>query len=140
MDGEVMAESVKQPKGHLALDMDWMTGVLGVICFGFCLLGSVAMARRVLTGAPVEVRITWQTVFVLLASVWFAIQVRGRAARFVLGLLVISFGSRIILALVHASAQTQVLNAEIMRVVNLVVVAAFYFYIVSWFKDRIRRV
>src|ERR1700731_3777572 len=117
MDGEVMAEPLAEPKGRLALDMGWRTAAVGIFFFGFVLLATGVGAWRVLTGAPVGLRITWQTAFLLSASAWFAFKVQARTARFAFGLLTISSGSRIIFAVAHASAQTHILNAQIMRVV-----------------------
>jgi len=79
-------------------------------------------------------------VFLLLASSWFAFKIHARMARFALGLLAISSGSRLFFTAVHASVQTQILNAQIMRAVGLVVMAGFCVYIAYWFKQRIKRV
>ncbi|GEM_PF-2432025 len=135
-----MSEPLAQSRGHLALGMGWRTAAVCAFFFGFCLLDTGASAWRVLTGAPVGLRITWQTVFVLLASAWFAFKIQARTARFALGLLMISSGSRILFAGVHASMQTQILNAQIMRVADLVVMAGFCVYIAYWFQQRIKRV
>ena len=139
MDGEVVTEQLTEPKTHLALDMDWITLALGAICFAFCLLTMGAMARRVLIGAPIQVRITWETVFLFLAFTWLALRSRERLMKFGSGLLGTVFGSRFILAVFHASAQIQVMNGQIMRVVELVVMAGFCFYFAHWFKERIGR-
>jgi hypothetical protein len=135
-----MPEPLIQPKGHLALDMGWRTAAVYAFFFGFCLLGIGASAWRVLTGAPVGLHITWRTVFLLLASAWFAFKIQVRTARFALGLLAISSGSRIILAVAKASVQMQILNAQIMRVTDLVVMAGVCVYIAYWFELRIKRV
>ena len=140
MDGEVMAERLTQPKGDLALDMDWRTAAAAIVGFVFCVLGAVVLAWKVATVAPVEVRVTWQSVIVVLSGVWLTIKIRGRTTRFVLGLLLLASGSRLILATLHASSQTQILNGEIMRVVDLAVVAGFCCYIPYWFRQRIKRV
>ncbi len=136
-----MAELQTEPKGRLALDMNWMAAACGVIAFGFCLIATLLMAWRLLTGAPVvEVRISWQTVLVALFGVWFMIEVRERTARFLIGLLVLASGSRLMLAALRASAQTQFLNAQIVRVIDLVVMTGLCAYIAYWFKQRIKRV
>jgi hypothetical protein len=135
-----MPEPLIQPKGHLALDMGWRTAALCAFFFGFCLLATGAGVWRVLTGAPVGLRITWQTVFLLLASAWFAFKIQARTARFALGLLAISSGSRIMFAVAKASVQTQILNAEIMRAVDLVIMVGFCAYIANWFGQQIKRV
>jgi hypothetical protein len=135
-----MAEPLTEPKRHLALDMGWRTAAAGAIGFVFCLLGAIALAWKVATMAPVAVRVTWQNVIAVLSGVWLTIQVRGRTARFVLGLFVLASGSRLILAALHTSVQTQILNGEIMRVVDLVIVAGFCCYIPYWFRQRIKRV
>jgi hypothetical protein len=132
-------EPTKQTKGAVAFDMGWRTALLGIICFGFCLLATVLTARRVLTGAPVELRISWRTVFVLLASAWFAFKVQVRMAQFAFGLLTLSFGSRIVLAVAQASAQTQILNAEIMRFVDFLIMTGLCLYVADWFRRRVNR-
>jgi hypothetical protein len=135
-----MTEPLAEPKGRLALDMSWITAAWGVIAFGYCLLATVAVAWRLLTGALVEVRVSWQTAVVVLFGAWLMIQVRERTLRFGLGLLVLASGSRLMLAALHASAQTQILNGQIMRAVDLVVMAGLCVYIAYWFKQRIKRV
>jgi hypothetical protein len=129
-----------EPETHLALDTDWMTAVLAAICFAFCLLTLVATGRRVVINAPVQLQVTWDTVFLFLAFTWLAIHVRERITRFGCGLLSVVFGSRLILAVVHASPQIQVLNGQIMRVVDLVVTVGFCLYLIFWFKQRIKRI
>lgn len=140
MDGEVMTDEVAEPKTHLALDTDWMTALFTGACFLLCLLISVATIRQVLISAPVKVRVTWDTWFLFLGSAWFAIQVKERITRVGCILLSIVFGSRLVLMLVHASFQIQGLNAEIMRVVELLVEVGICYYLANWFKQRVRRV
>jgi hypothetical protein len=140
VDWEVMAERPIEPKTHLALDMDWMTALLVVIFSAFGLLWTLATARLVLIGAPVKLRITWEAVSLLLAFVWFAFQSRDRVAKFGCGLLGVVFGSRVLLAVFHASTEIQALNAQVMRVVELVVLVGFWIYLAHWFKQRIKRV
>ena len=135
-----MTERPVEPKTHLALDMDWMTAALAVIFLAFGMLGTLATARLVLIGAPVKLRITWETVFLLLAFAWLAFQSRDRVAKFGCGLLGVVFGSRLLLAVVHASVQIQLLNAQVTRVVDLVVMVGFCIYLAHWFKQRIKRV
>jgi len=135
-----MTERPVEPKTHLALDMDWMTAALAVIFLAFGMLGTLATARLVLIGAPVKLRITWETVFLLLAFAWLAFQSRDRVAKFGCGLLGVVFGSRVLLAVVHASVHIQALNAQVMRVVELVALVGFWIYLVHWFKQRIKRV
>ena len=135
-----MTDEVTEPKTHLALDTDWMTALFTAACFVLCLLFSVATVRQVLIAAPVKVHVTWDTWFLFLGSAWFAIQVKERRARLGCILLSIVFGSRLVLMLVHASFQIQILNAEIMRVVEVLVEVGIYCYLANWFKQRTRRV
>jgi hypothetical protein len=133
-----MVEPLMEPKGHLALNMSWITAAWSVIAFGFCLLSTVSVAWRLLKSAPVEVRVSWQTVLVVLFGAWLMIQVRERTLQFGLGLLVLASGSRLTLAALHASPQTQIMNGQIMRAVDLVVMAGLCVYIGYWFKQRIK--
>jgi hypothetical protein len=135
-----MAKQSTEPKTHMALDTDWMTAVFVAFCFVLCLLTIAATTRHVLIGAPVKVQVTWDTVFLLLASGWLALGSRERVTKFLCGLFSIVFGSRLLLAVVHASAQIRVLNGEIMRVVELGAMVSLCFYCAHWFRQRIRRV
>jgi hypothetical protein len=135
-----MAYESTESKKHLALDTDWMTALFAAVCFMFCLMSVVVTTKRVLTGAPVQMQVTWDTVFALLAFTWLAFQTQERVAKFGCGLLSLVFGSRLILKVVHCSDQIQALNGQIMRVVELLVTVGFCFYLGLWFKQRIRRV
>ncbi len=108
--------------------------------FVFLLLTVVVTARSVLLGVPVKVRITWETWIMFLGFTLLVFQMREPILKFACVLISIMFGSRLLLSLVHAPLQVQVLNGEIMRVVDLVVDVGFCLYIASWFKQRIRRV
>ena len=132
-------DEVTEPKTHLALDTDWMTAILAAFSFLLCLLTVVATTRQVLIGSPAKVQVTWDTWFLFLAFGWLALQVRDRITKSGCVLLSIVFGSRLVLALVRVSLQVQVLNAQILRVVELVVMMALCYYLARWFKQRIRR-
>ena len=133
-----MTEPLAEPKGRLALDMGWRTAAVAVIGFGYCLLATVSVAWRLLTGALVVVQVSWQTMLVVLFGTWLMIQVRERTLQFGLGLLVLASGSRLTLAALHASPQTQIVNGQIMRAVDMVVMAGLCVYIGYWFKQRIK--
>ncbi|HZW93213.1 MAG TPA: hypothetical protein VFF64_09700 [Candidatus Eremiobacteraceae bacterium] len=140
MDGFMTVGPTGQVRGHVAIDMGWRTALVLALFFGFCLLATGISLWRIFTGAPVGVRITWQTGLLLLAALWFALKVEDRAAQFGAVLLVLSSGSRILLAVLGASAPVQSFNALIMRAVNAVVLTGFCFYGGYWFKQRIRRI
>jgi hypothetical protein len=133
-------EPPKQTKGAVAIDMGWRTALVLAFFFGFCLLATGISLWRIFTGAPVSARITWQTGFLLLAASWFALKVEDRAAQFGAVLLVLSSGSRILLAILGASVPVQSFNALIMRAANAVVLTGFCFYGGYWFKQRIKRI
>jgi hypothetical protein len=114
-------DEVIQEKTHLALDTDWMTAAFIAFCFVLCLLTIAATTRQVLVGGPVKAGVTWDTVFLFLAFGSLALRVRERIMKFGCVLLSIVFGSRFVLALVHTSLQIQLFNAQIIRVVELVV-------------------
>ena len=140
MDREVVADELTKPKAYLVLDTDWATAALSAVFFVFCMLATGATARHIFSGVPVQVRVTWHTVFLFGAFAWLAIWLPERLTRFGCGLLTLAFGSRIVLAITHASAQIQVLNGEIMRVAELLVMVGFCIYIAHWFKRRIKRI
>jgi hypothetical protein len=135
----MMTEKVTEPKMHLALDTNWMTAVFMAFCFVLCLLTIASTTRHVLIGSPVEVKISWETAFLFVAFGWLALQMRERITKFGCVLLSIVLGSRLILALFHSSLEVQTLNAQIMRVVELVVMIGFCYYLARWFKQRVRR-
>jgi hypothetical protein len=135
-----MAEHLAESKGRLALDMGWRTAAVAVVGFAVCLLAAIATTWRLLAGAPVVVRVSWQTVLVVLFGAWLMTEVRERTLRFGFGLLLLASGSRLILAALHVPAQTQTLNGQIMQAVDVVVFTGLCAYIVYWFKQRIRRV
>src|SRR6266496_1134714 len=128
MERKIMVESRSEAKTQLALDTDWTTAAFAAFGFAFSLLTIGATARSVLIGAPVQTRIKWETVFLFLIFAWLAIRLRERVTKFGCILWTIVFGSRIILAIIHASAQIQVINGQIMRVVDLLVMVGFCFY------------
>jgi len=135
-----MADESIEPKPHLALNTDWITAVFMAFCFVLCLLTIVSTTRHVLIGSPVEVKISWETVFLFIAFGWLALQMQERVTRFGCVLLSIALGSRLVLALVHSSLQIQLLNAQIMRVVELIVMIGFCYYLARWFKEHVRRI
>lgn len=135
-----MLEPPTEPGKHLVVDTDWVTASLATICFLFCLLGAIAVGWRVFTGAAVSLRITWQTGFLLIFSIWLAVRAGKRALRFAMGLLAFSAGSRILLTLVHASKGVQTSNAEMMRVMDLLLMVGVCLYILRWFRDRLKRI
>jgi phosphatidylserine synthase len=135
-----MADESIEPKPHLVLNTDWLTAVFMALCLAFCLLAVGATTRRVFIGLPVKVQVKWDTWFLFLGFTWLALQVKERIARFGCILLSIAFGSRLVLVLVHASLQIQTLNAQIMKVVGILVDVGICCYVANWFKQRIRRV
>jgi hypothetical protein len=140
MDRELTVQHGAEPKTYLGLEMDWITAAFVAFCFALCLLTTAVTARRVLLGAPVHLQITWDTWFLLILFGWLAVRSRERVTRFACGLLSIVFGSRVILFIVRASTQLQVLNAQVMRAVELVVMVGFCYYLVHWLRHRIKRV
>jgi hypothetical protein len=135
-----MEESTSEPKTQLALDLGWRTATVFAFFFCFCLLAAGIGLWRIFTAAPVSLKISWQTFFALLMASWGAWKFEQRVARFAVGLLVLSFGSKLLLAALHASIDVQVLNAQIMRAVDALILIGLCGWIVVWFKPRVRRV
>jgi len=114
---------------------------LRLVFFGaFCLLATVGTARRVLMGTPVKVPVTWQTVLICVAFILLALQVKERVSRALCALLGVTFGSRILLAMAHASLDTRILNAQIMRVVETAILATVCLETVYWLMKRLKRI
>jgi hypothetical protein len=135
-----MTESVTEPKRRLALDMGWRTAAVFALFFCFCLLAAGISLWSIFTAAPVSLKISWQTFFALLMASWGAWKFEQRIARFGIGLLVLSFSSKVLLASFHAPIDMQVFNAEIMRVVNVLLLVGICVWIILWFKPRVKRV
>ena len=138
-----MTKSVVEPKGHWALDTDWITAALTGFFFLFCFIALAGMSWKVLTGAPVTIHITRTTWFLLTVCMWLtvrAVRAQARITGFAFGLLSVSFASRIILAALHVSIETQAVNAEVMRVVDLLIMAGFCIYVVLDFKRLLKRI
>jgi hypothetical protein len=135
----MMAESISVPKGQPMLDMDGRTAAAFSFCLGLCALATGIDLWKIFTAAPVSLQISWPTLFLLLIASWFALKVKFRAARFAVGLLVLSSGSRVLLAGMHASTAVQVVNAGTMAVVYAVIMAGLSVWIVFRFEPRIRR-
>jgi hypothetical protein len=135
-----MAESVTEPKRHLALDTDWICGTMAAGVLIGCLLLSGRVIWQVLTGANVEPRVSWYTVMLLFACIWAVTATESRILRLGFALVGLAPASRLALYLTHASIATQMMNAEVMRVVDAIALTMFCVYLVQWFKTKIKHV
>jgi hypothetical protein len=135
-----MTEIAAKPKRDLVLDMDWISATLGLVFFLVVSAAVAASAWRLWRGVPAQVQVTWTTVFNLLWSGWLSFAIKVRPARFALGVLSLSFGSRIAFAVVHLALETQTVNAEVMRVVELLIMVGFWLCIPYWFWKQLKHV
>jgi hypothetical protein len=133
-----MDELAPKRKREIVIDADWMTAVTACIFLAFCMLSIAVGMRKVLAGAPVNLQLRWESVLGLAMSAWLAFQFRERLLRFLLGALAASIASKGFLKLIHASLQLQVVNAEIMRVVDLIAMTVFCLYAFRYLKPRIK--
>lgn len=135
-----MEDSTTPRRSHLALDTGWPTAAAFAVFFCFCVLATAIGVWRIFTGAPVSLKVTWETGLLLAAALLPAPKIEYRVARFAAALVALSFGSQILLAGLGASHFVRSVNAEIMRVVDTAVLAGLCVWIAIWFKQRIRQV
>jgi hypothetical protein len=134
-----MSEVTDDKKSALVLDTDWVTAVALVLGSMLCGAAAIYSAKRILAGVPATTQVTSQTWLLLaVAGVLFA-SVRNRTVRFGLSLLALSAISRIALSAAGASMLVQRENAEVMRVVMIVVLAGACVYAIVWLTRKVQR-
>jgi len=135
-----MAESVTEPKTHLALDTDWRTAVSMASLLLVCALLTISRVRQILHGHWSPGRLVWQTWVVLAMCAWCAIRVRERRVQIVCLLVAVGPASRVLLWLAHASIETQLANAAFTQTIGGFLFLGTCIYVVWWFKSKIRHV
>ncbi len=135
-----MSDNLPEGKKQIALDIDWQSAALSLIFFVFMLLAAYGTARRVVARSAVETQVTWVTIIYFLLSAWGAAITRNRIVKYACGLFCFGIAIRIILRLAHASDTVQVFNAEVLRVIYLVIMIGLCVSIPLWFKRLIKHV
>jgi hypothetical protein len=127
-------------KKHLALDTDWVSATAMVCLFlisAMLLAGNIWRADH---GRVALERVSWDTWILLGICAWFFVLAKQRDVRYATGLLALSPVSRVILWAVHASVETQLVNAAFLSVINVILFAGVCGYVVWWFGSKVRHV
>ena len=139
-----MAESLTEPKKHLALDTDWTSAAgMGFLLLLFLMLATRSAIRIVRGPWSVE-PITWQTWLLVGMCAWsFFCASRTpyeRSIRIIGVLVAIGPVSRILLRMSHATIETELFNAAFVRGINGMLYVGGCLFVLWWFKSKIRYV
>jgi hypothetical protein len=135
-----MAESLAEPKKHLALDTDWGAALGMASLFVVCSLLAVRDLSGIVRGTQPGLTITWQTFLVLALYIFYSCTAPDRRVR--IACMVVAMGpiSRILLHILRTPVDTQLANAAFLRVMNLMVFVGACVYVSWWFSSKIRYV
>jgi hypothetical protein len=140
VEREVMAESLAEPKKHLALDTDWTSAIVAVsafVIFGF--LG-VATSWMTLRGTFKGLPPFWWTPLFAGGIIYLGISISDRLSKTVVFVFAIGPLSRMILWSLQASTETRWINEIFVRRIDTVLYFGVCVYVVFWFGSKIRHV
>jgi hypothetical protein len=132
-----MAEFVTGPKKYLALNTDWQTALAMVAVFIISALMGSGTAWMTLHGTFTLPSNPWLTLALLASGIYFAIVIRERLFRVAVFVFAVGPAIRIALWMVHASAQTLLINEVFVRWMHTGLYLAGCVYAVCWFRGRI---
>jgi len=135
-----MVELVPEPKKHLALDTDWASAMVAVgsfLVFAFLGTGTIWMTLRGTLPVP---KVEWSTPILAAVIIYIAIRVPDKFIKVVCFVFVVGPVSRMLLWLVHASADTQLVNAIFTRWIDSGLYLSICVYILFWFKTKVTHV
>jgi hypothetical protein len=135
-----MGESMTAPKKQLALDTDWRSATAMTALFVICALIGARELFKIVHGAKPGIAVTWQTWLLLAVCASWSVWGGERWFRAVSLIMALSVASRVLLHLLNATVQTQLANAALLRVVDLILCAGGCAGISRWFKSKIRYV
>ena len=137
-----MAESLTEPKKHLALDTDVVSVVAMAIVFAMsALLAVTTMLRIVHRVQPVvSATISWQTWLLLVLCPLYFFGLRERLLRIICAVFAIGPVSRVLLWLLKAPPDTLIANVAFLRVIDLMLYVFGCIYIPYWFRSKLRYV
>jgi hypothetical protein len=135
-----MGESMTVPKKQLAFDTDWRSATAMVALFALCALFGTNRLVKIVHGAPPGIAVTWQTWLQSAVFAMGAVAQSPRWFRAVSLILALSFASRILLHLLNARVETQLANAALLRVVDLILWAGGCAGVLWWFRSKLRYV
>jgi hypothetical protein len=139
VEGEVMAE-LTEPRKQLALDTDRGSAVAMVVLFVFCALFAARELFEIVRGTRPVIVIAWHTWLLLGLGILYCFGTRDRWFRAFCLILALSSASRIMLHVFDATVETQLANAALLRVIDLMLFVGGCVYIPWWFKSKVRYV
>jgi phosphatidylserine synthase len=135
-----MSESLASPKKHLALDTDWMSGVVAAFGFFICALLGVGIVWTTVRGTFHAGLPSWRTALLAAGFIWLGARESDRSFRILMFSLAGVKTLRLILWLSGASNQTLVINEVLARWIESGLYLAICVYVAYWFKTKIRYV
>ena len=135
-----MAESLTEPKKHLALDTDWLSalGAIWLFClFAFFGAGTIWMLLR---GTLKPTPVSWVTPLLAGTSIYFGIRIPEKLFKIAAFVFAIGPVSRIILWLVGASTDTWLINEIFIEWIFALWCLAACIYVIYWFRTKITHV
>src|SRR5579872_2671228 len=135
-----MAESLTEPKKHLALDTDWTSAGGAVVAFVMCGLLGVGTSWMTLQGTFKASSPVWWTPLFAGAIIYSGISISDK--RFKVAAFVFAIGplSRMILWSLRASTETRWINEFFVRWIDTALYFGVCVYVVFWFGSKIRHV
>jgi hypothetical protein len=135
-----MAESLTEPKKHLALDMDWASALGAVSAFFLCAFLAVATTWMTLRASFSVTSPSWWTPVFAAGLIYAGFSVPERKWRFGIFFFCIGPVSRIVLWLMKTSYQTRLTNEIFVRWIDSALYGAICVYIICGFRTKITHV
>jgi len=135
-----MAESLTEPKKHLALDTDWTSAASAVSIFVICALLGMATGWATLRGTFRAVSPSWWTPLFAGWIIYCGITISDKLFKTAAFVFAIGPVSRLILWFLRASTETRSINEIFVRWIDTVLYLGVCVYVVFWFGSRIRHV
>jgi hypothetical protein len=135
-----MAESLTEPKKHIALDTDWTSGVGAVGLFViFAFLGA-ATSWGTLLGTFKAPSPSWWTLLFAGWIIYCGVKISGKAFKTAAFDFAIGPVSRMLLWSLRASTETRWINEIFVRWIDTALYFSVCVYVCFWFGSKIRHV
>jgi hypothetical protein len=135
-----MAETLTEPKKHLALDTDWRAAAGMAVLFVICALLGGRRLFEIVRGVKPEITVTWDSSILLCACVSGFISRMERCLRTASLIMALSVGSKILLHVLKATVETQLANAALLRVLYVMLWTGGCTGVFWWFRSKVRYV
>jgi len=135
-----MVELVPEPKKHLAFDTDWASALVaagGLVILAFLGAGTIWMTLRGTLPVP---KVGWSTPLLAAFIIYCAIVVPDKFLKTVCYVLAVGPISRMLLWVLRASPETQLMNAIFTRWIDSGLCLGICAYILFWFKAKVTHV